>query len=119
MGHASFLYSGLLGALLGIAADTAHADDAGRTTVASYRTAPKAAGSVAPDLVALRKLFHTRAFNVVEPLGEFSGRDWNGLTPLGNTVTHEMREANERVAAERRSGTDQGKREGEARFSKN
>ena len=33
-----------------------------------------------------------------KPIDE-SARDWNGFTPLGAIVTHEMREAAERVAA--------------------
>lgn len=46
---------------------------------------------------ALRKLFHSPKFNVVDPVDQFV-LDWNGFEPLGNVVTHEMQAAMEREA---------------------
>ncbi len=48
--------------------------------------------------MALRKLFHTPAFNVIDPVDQFT-LDWNGFTPLGSIVTHDMQAAMEREAA--------------------
>lgn len=54
---------------------------------------------VSEDLrrLALRKLFHSPKFNVVDPVDQFV-LDWNGFEPLGDIVTHEMRAALEREA---------------------
>ena len=49
-------------------------------------------------LTALRKLFHTPQFNVIDPVDQFA-LDWNGFTPLGSIVTHDMVAAMEREAA--------------------
>jgi hypothetical protein len=49
-------------------------------------------------LTALRKLFHTPQFNVIDPVDQFA-LDWNGFTPLGSIVTHDMLAAMEREAA--------------------
>ncbi|HLQ25470.1 MAG TPA: DUF3306 domain-containing protein [Acidiferrobacterales bacterium] len=47
---------------------------------------------------ALRKLFHTPQFNVIDPVDQFA-LDWNGFTPLGSIITHDMLAATEREAA--------------------
>ena len=99
MKHKLLLPAGLLGALLNLGANQLYADEVGSLSVASYNDATTLTGAATPDPVALQKLFHTPEFNVIDPIDEFSGRDWNGFTPLGNTVTHEMREATERVVA--------------------
>ena len=92
------LYSGLLGVLLSLGVSQLRADDVASASVASYNDATTVTGAATPDPVALQELFHSPEFNVIDPVNEFSGRDWNGLTPLGATVTHEMREATERAA---------------------
>ena len=99
MKHRAWLYPGLLGALLSVGANSLYADEGGSASVASYNATNTVTQAVTPDPTALSKSFHTPEFNVIDPLNEFSGRDWNDLTPLGDTVTHEMREAAERVAA--------------------
>ena len=95
----TFLYTGLLAALLSLGANQLYADEVGSVSVATYNDANTITQAATPDPVALQKLFHTPEFNVIDPVGEFSGSDWNGFTPLGKTVTHEMREAREHVAA--------------------
>lgn len=96
-----FLYTGLLGAMLSVGADRLYAGDEGSVNIASYRPAHANAvtGTLTSDRMALRKIFHRPEFNVIDPLDEFSGRDWNRLAPLGATVTHEMRETRESAAA--------------------
>jgi hypothetical protein len=94
----TFLYTGLLGALLGLGANQLYADDVGSMGVASYNDATTVTGPATLDPAALQKLFHSPEFNVIDPVDE-SARDWNGFTPLGAIVTHEMREAAERVVA--------------------
>lgn len=98
MNH-TFLYTGLLGTLLGVAVNQLHAADADNVNLASYTKSTTAVRAAPADRGALKKLFHASQANAIDPLNEFSGRDWNGLTPLGATVTHEMREASERNAA--------------------
>lgn len=99
MKHRLFLYTRLLGALLNVGANQLYAGDVGSANLASYNAATTVARAATPEPMALRELFHTPAYNVIDPVDEFSRRDWHGLTPLGTTVTQEMREARERVAA--------------------
>jgi hypothetical protein len=98
MKHKLFLHAGLLGALLSLGANQLYAGDVGSVSVASYNDATTVTGPATPDPAALQKLFHSPEFNVIDPVNE-SALDWNGFTPLGDTVTHEMREATERAAA--------------------
>lgn len=93
------LYTGLLGALLSVGANPLYAEEVDSARVISYNVANTVPRATMPDPAALAKSFHTPESNVIDPIDEFSGRDWNGLTPLGTTVTQEMREARERVAA--------------------
>lgn len=86
------LYSALLGTLMSLAAVQAYAGDVASVSVASYSDTT-AMRAVKLERATLREVFHAPAFNVVDQLREFSGRDWRGLTPLGRTVPHELREA--------------------------
>lgn len=52
--------------------------------------------------LALRKLFHSPKFNVIDPVDQFVS-DWNGFEPLGDVVTHEMHAALEREAEKLRA----------------
>lgn len=94
------LYAGLCATFLSGTADLLHAADTDHAVVASYGRAKPALAPAAPAPAALRKMLHSPEFNVRDPLDEFSGRDWNDFVPLGGVITHEMREAKERAAAE-------------------
>lgn len=104
MKHA-LLYTRLLGTLLSAAAHQLYADDAANVNLASYNPSNPTMQAAKADPAMLKKIFHTSQFNVIDPMNEFSGRDWNRSTPLGATVTHEMREAQERVAPKMSAAT--------------
>jgi len=51
---------------------------------------------------ALRKLFHSSRFNVKDGLDDYDD-DYTQLQPLGNTMTHDLRRQNERLAERQRA----------------
>lgn len=63
--------------------------------------APKVSGGL--RRLALRKLFHMSEFQARCPLNEYN-EDYNAFTPLGDTVTHEMRWMLERAQDALNSG---------------
>src|SRR6266852_4473169 len=72
--------------------------DVGSADILSYNNTSTVTGAATPERMALRKLFHAPQFNVIDPVDQFA-LDWNGFTPLGSIVTHDMLAAMEREAA--------------------
>src|SRR5712692_1547431 len=98
MKHHLFLYAGLLGTLLSVGASQSYASDVGSADILSYNNTSTVTRAATPERMALRKLFHTPQFNVIDPVDQFA-LDWNGFTPLGSIITHDMLAATEREAA--------------------
>jgi len=94
----TFLYTRVLSTLLTVAGNQVLAADADNVNVARYNDSSTATRAATADPAVLHRLFHTSPSGAGDSLDEFSGRDWNGMTPLGATVTHEMRAAKELVA---------------------
>src|SRR5216684_26657 len=90
MKHHLFLYAGLLGTLLSVGASQSYASDVGSADILSYNNTSTVTGAATPERMALRKLFHTPQFNVIDPVDQFA-LDWNGFTPLGAIVTQDRR----------------------------
>src|SRR5713226_1004824 len=79
--------------------------DVGSADILSYNNANTVTGAATPERMALRKLFYTPQFNVIDPVDQFA-LDWNGFTPLGAIVTQDRRAAQSEGPANTGAGAD-------------